>query len=239
MGNGTRLMWNDMTEPVLLEEYAGVPVPTPRPELPTDVSESVTVPGTRLPGEGDDWEVRAYFTNPKGVAGYYAQPLPAAHTGFKIYRGGQFQYSLDAGPSRGGKDGFGNLRFEGEPADLDKNNRGIASLGEVRIAPPKGVSGEAFARQLGQAAYDYDGSRRYALPPPALPLYEAGASQPSLPLVGNAMAKGDYNSNSFAAGLLGRVGAASNIPAIQQHLANKWAAPGLEQPLPQPYFRRR
>jgi len=237
MGNGPRLMWSDMTQPVLLEEYAGVPTPTPRPDLPHDVRESVTVTGTRPPGEGDDWEVRAYFTNPMGVAGYYAQPLPAAHTGFKVYRGGQFQYSLDAGPSEGPMADFGNLRFQGEPADLDKNSRGIDSLGEVRIAPPKGVSGEAFARQLGQAAYDYDGSRRYALPP--LAVYETGAPQPSLPLVGNRMAKDQYNSNSFAAGLLGRVGAASNIPAIQKHLAGRWAAPGLEQPVPQQYFKMR
>lgn len=45
----SRLMWKDMREPVLMEDYAGVPVPTPRPDLPTDVSESVTVTGIRPP----------------------------------------------------------------------------------------------------------------------------------------------------------------------------------------------
>lgn len=45
----SRLMWKDMTGPVLLEEFAGAPRPTPRPDLPTDVTESVTVIGTRMP----------------------------------------------------------------------------------------------------------------------------------------------------------------------------------------------
>lgn len=47
MGNGPRLMWNDMTQPVSLEEYAGVPAPAPNPDQPHDVSESVTVEATR------------------------------------------------------------------------------------------------------------------------------------------------------------------------------------------------
>lgn len=45
----SRLMWKDMTGPMLLEEFAGAPTPTPRPDLPTDVTESVTVIGTRMP----------------------------------------------------------------------------------------------------------------------------------------------------------------------------------------------
>jgi hypothetical protein len=53
---GQRVMWKDMSKPVSLEEHAGAPIaPTPRPDLPTDASENVTVAGERLPGEGDDW----------------------------------------------------------------------------------------------------------------------------------------------------------------------------------------
>jgi len=43
----SRLMWKDMTGPVLLEEFAGLPGPTPRPQLPTDVTEAVTVTAER------------------------------------------------------------------------------------------------------------------------------------------------------------------------------------------------
>ena len=237
MGNGSRLMWNDMTEPVLLEEYAGVPVPAPRSDQPHDVSESVTVTGTRPPGEGNDWEVRAYFTNPLNLGGHSA-PLPAAHTGFKVYRGGQFQYSLDGGPTQDGTD-LGKLRFQGTEQELATDKRGIRTLGEVKITPPKGVSGEMFAKQMARAAQDYDGSHPYALPPFSHRMNPFYSPEPPFPALANSMAEGTYNSNSFAAGLLGRVGAASNIPVIQRHLSNKWAAPGLEQPLPERYFRNR
>lgn len=146
-------LWKEMTKPVSLEEHAGETVkPTARPHRATDVTESVTVEGTRPPGQGDDWEVRAYFTNPGHFGGYYAAPLPAAHTGFKVYRGGQFQYSLDAGPTLGEGGGLGNLRFQGDKSDLEKNNAGIGSLGEVRIAPPPGMSGENFARKMAHSA---------------------------------------------------------------------------------------
>jgi hypothetical protein len=47
MGNGQRLMWKDMTKPVLLEDHAGVPKPIQRPDQPQDVSESVTVQAER------------------------------------------------------------------------------------------------------------------------------------------------------------------------------------------------
>ena len=214
MGTVPRQMWTDMPEPVSLEEHAGV--------LPGD---SVTVTDERKPGKGDDWEVRAYFTVPGQVLGYTARPLPAAHMGFKVYRGDRFQYSLDAGPDWFKKGGSGNLRFSGEPADLDENNSGITRLGEVRIVPPKGVSGEEFARQLGQAAYDYDGSLPYSFPLKMAPLPSTIGEpdpKPWLPIYpGNTMNPGEYNSDSFAAGVLERVGAGFNIPVIQQHLAKK------------------
>jgi hypothetical protein len=54
------------------------------------------------------------------------------------------------------------------------------------------------------------------------------------------MAKGLYNRNSFAAGLMARAGVAYQISLIQNRLKeNGWAAPGLEQPLSQQFFRKR
>jgi hypothetical protein len=47
MGNSPRVMWKDMAKPVSLEEHAGVPKPVMRPDLPADVSETVTVEAAR------------------------------------------------------------------------------------------------------------------------------------------------------------------------------------------------
>ena len=227
--------WKDMHEPVSLEEHAGV-----LPFDPQAVSESVTVTGTRPPGEGDDWEVRAYFTNPVGAGGL-AGPNPAVHTGFKVYRGGKFQYSLDAGPTISPR-GAGKLRFEGGLDELEKNNVGIGSLGEFKIAPPQGISGEAFARRMADAAQAYDGSLPYKLPSVLghMTGAEAYGGETSLFPWGNQMSPGEFNSNSFAAGILQRSGAGSNIGRMQEHLGkNRWTAPGLEQPVPPGYFRTR
>lgn len=232
-------LWKDMNEPVLLEEHAGMP--TSRPHQESDVSESVTVTGTRPPGEGDDWEVRAYFTNPAG-AGVLAGPSPAVHIGFKVYRGDKFQYSLDAGPTINLRDvSGGKLRFEGRLDELEKNNAGIGSLGEFKIAPPNGVSGEAFARQMANAAQGYDGSLPYSLPNPVSIVdqgsFGAEITHSFFP-AGNQMPPGKFNSNSFAAAILQRTGASSSIGHIQDHLKrNQWAAPGLEQPFSSRYFR--
>jgi len=234
--------WKEMKEPVLLEEYAD--------DVPA-VSESVTVQADKPKGE---WEVRAYFTNPKGL-GELAGPSPGAHTGFKIYRDGNFMYSLDGGPSgpNGQSRGLGNLVFNGSDQQLMNNPDGLSDLGEKTLTPPKGVSGELFAKRMLRAAQEYDGSSPYSLPPgdlgfrgvpynfdPSLGQYGLEIMPGRFTIAGNRMSPNEFNSNSFAAGLLDRAGASSNISAIQRHLSdNKWAAPGLEQPLPQRYFRNR
>jgi hypothetical protein len=236
-------LWKDMKEPVLLEEHAGAAIPTPSPYLGSDVTESVTVEGTRPPGEGDDWEVRAYFTNPLGLGGL-AGPDPAVHTGFKVYRGDKFQYSLDAGPTISLRDASaGNLRFEGKLDELEKNNAGIPRLGEFKISPPQGISGEAFARRMADAAQAYDGSLPYRRPNP-VSIVDPRSFGPEVTHsffpAGNQMPPGKFNSNSFAAAILQRAGASPDIERIQDHLkSNQWSAPGLEQPIPQRYFRNR
>jgi len=174
-------------------------------------------------------------------------------------RDGNFMYSLDGGPSgsRGRIPGLGNLVFNGSDQQLLDNPKGLSNLGEKTLTPPKGVSGELFAKRLLQAAQGYDGSSPYSLPPTnpsqwryrPVPYkkFDPTLGQPCLDIMpglfsfaGNKMDPNGFNSNSFAAGLLDQAGASANISAIQKHLSdNKWAAPGLEQPLPQRYFFKR
>jgi hypothetical protein len=228
------------------------PVPTARPEIMSDYGDSAgyiaagatfdpvrgwvgrdgndMVISSATPPAPDkaDWRVTAYFTSPYNL-GLLAGPQNAAHIGFKARRNGVVQYVLDGGPSF--NPGLGNLRFNGSPEELGGAREGIPELGEFNLSPPKGINAQTLGERLKQAAQDYDGSRPYDLPP--FGLYKGG-------IVGNMMEKNEYNSNSFAAGLLNRAGAAANIPGLQKHMTGKsWTAPGLEQPLPSRYFRNR
>lgn len=56
-----------------------------------DGDDMVISQAVRPPSDGADWQVKAYFTNPRKLGGF-AGPLPAAHTGFKVYRNGVLQY---------------------------------------------------------------------------------------------------------------------------------------------------
>lgn len=147
---------------------------------------------------------------------------------------------------------LGNLRFAGSEKEMEssRNEDEILRLGEFELKPPKGITGQVFAERLKQAAKDYDGSQPYSLPPLRFDGTAPYITDPTLgayaheimprPYADNRMDPNEYNSNSFAAALLNRAGAGLGISDLQKHLAaNKWAAPGLEQPLSQRYFRNR
>jgi hypothetical protein len=204
----------------------------------SDGNDMVISRAVRSPSDGAAWQVKADFTNPLQFGGLGA-PLPVAHTGFKVYRNGKMAYAIDGGPQGPGEGLLGNLKFDGAPEEMTSARAGIRRLGEIPLAPPQGISAQIFGERLKQAAKDYDGSLPYGLPPPHY--YQSPApTGETPPHFSNVMGSGEYNSNSFAAGLLNRAGAAPNIAAIQNHLtSNNWAAPGLEQPVPQRYFRSR
>ena len=87
----------------------------------------------------------------------------------------------------------------------------------------------------------------YGLPPSAT--FDFVTSDVSNPLAGgvtlqmpygfqDSLAPNTYNSNSFLAGLLANVGAASNIETIKQYIERKgYAVPGIENPIPRERFR--
>lgn len=221
--------WKDMLEPVSLEEHAGE----------NNVTESVTVQAEKPRPDGANWQVKAYFTNPAGL-GTFSGPLPAVHTGFKIYRDGQPWRVIDGGPTPH-RAGLGNLRFNGSDEEMRSSVPGIAGLKEFDLEVPNGIDAETFGRRLLQAAQDYDGSLPYSLPTPMSVVdqgsFGAEVTHSFFP-AGNEMPAGKFNSNSFAAALLQRSGASPNIGRIQNHLkSNQWSAPGLEQPFSQRYFR--
>lgn len=218
-----------------------------------DGTESVVSEGLRPPSDGAEWEVKAYFSNPVGFGGYLGRPKTAVHGGIKIYRNGKFVHSINARGQRDHllKDGtLGNLILNRDPNSISVNERSFLAddddSGEVTLTPPNGVSPEDFAQALTMAANSYDDTLPYSLPPAAT--FDA-PSDPFDPLVEgppskmpygfqDSLAPKTYNSNSFLAGLLANVGASSNVEAIKQYIGRKnYAAPGIENPIPQGRFR--
>jgi hypothetical protein len=181
--------------------------------------------------------------------GWTADPKDAVHGGIKIYRNGQFVYSINARGQRDHllKDGtLGNLILNRVPPVNERSSLADESdSGEVFLTPPHGVSSENFAQALMMAAKSYDDSLPYSLPPSAT----FDAPDPSYPLALGSSGKmpygfqdslmpKTYNSNSFLAGLLASVGAGSNIDSIKQYLKRKnHAAPGIENPIARDRFR--
>jgi hypothetical protein len=182
-----------------------------------------------------------------------ARPKTAVHGGIKIYRNGQFVYSINARGQRDHllKDGtLGNLILNRDPNHASNNETstlaGKDDSGEITLTPPKGVSPQNFAQALMMGANSYDDSLPYSLPP--LATFDA-PSDPFDPLVEgppskmpygfqDSMAPKTYNSNSLLAGLLANVGADSNIETIKQYVRRKgYAAPGIENPVPRERFR--
>ncbi|HEV2562623.1 MAG TPA: hypothetical protein VGT78_10820 [Rhizomicrobium sp.] len=95
-----------------------------------------------------------------------------------------------------------------------------------------------FAGRLIDAANNYNNSLPYDLPPLSIDVQMGDAGNFTL-ATADTMAPGQYNSNSFAAALLDNVGAQSDVVALQTYVAKQgYAAPGLEQPVPQKYFHK-
>jgi hypothetical protein len=221
-------LWSEMTEPVSLEEHAGLPLP----------GDAVTVQAERARPDEANWQVKAYFTNPYGL-GTASTPLTGVHTGFKIYRNGKMWKVIDAGPTPQ-RLSLGNLRFNGTDKEMHSSRPGITA--EIELTAPDGIDQKTFGLRLLQAARDYDGGLPYS-PPPIVSEVDPnsfGGEAIHLLLAANQMAPGKFNSNSFSAAILQRAKASSNIAHIQKYLKdNSLAAPGLEQPFAPKYFRNR
>jgi len=136
----SRLMWKDMREPVLMEDYAGVPVPTPRPDLPTDISESVTVTGIRPPDSSRSPDFGA------------RQAPPAAHGGEPSLLGALSVGAEHTSRFLEGKQGFvGRVEEFGRRRGLlDFENFARVGKGLSRAGNGLSIAGEALG-----AADDY------------------------------------------------------------------------------------
>lgn len=132
---------------------------------------------------------------------------------------------------------WGNLCIDGQPTYFEagiqnrlliRSNFYYESLPsqveiEQTLTPPSGMEPEEFARRL------YRNAQSFAS-------YTEIYSTPS-PIRGPAMKLGEYNSNSYIAGLLHSVmGAIPSIGLVGQD-GTVYQAPGLEMPLPDSYFR--
>jgi hypothetical protein len=186
--------------------------------------------------ESGDYEVRAYFDNPYSLGGL-SSPGKAVHFGYKIYRNGQFLYSLDGGPEML-PSGLPNLQ-DGKLVfgrdSITVNNE--SDLSELVLRAPQGVTTRDFAQSLLDASFSYDDSAPYRLPPTR---YTRSISPRGRVPIGihSRLAAGDYNSGSFAAGILIRTGGGDNIQLIELYLAAQgYVATGIENPVPQHYFQ--
>lgn len=116
----TRLMWKDMTGPVLLEEYARAPTPTPRPDLPTDVSESVTVIGRRMP----DAAIAPHVSQAQKPSVLHGLSVGAEHT--SRFLEGQEGWVGQVGKFAGDPDNFGRVA-----KGLGRAGGGLSIAGEA------------------------------------------------------------------------------------------------------------
>jgi hypothetical protein len=98
----------------------------------------------------------------------------------------------------------------------------INGIDEMNLAPPPGMSMEAFAKNIIYDGLNYDGSLPYSLPIPTT----------------DVMLSGTYNSNSLAEGLLEEAsGGYSYANAIVQYLWRYgWYPAGITNPVPATHF---
>ncbi|MES2472005.1 MAG: hypothetical protein V4601_04085 [Pseudomonadota bacterium] len=157
----SRLMWKDMRKPVLMEDYAGAPVPTRRPDLPTDVSESVTVTGIRPP-------------DPSLVPALGGKQAPPASHG----REPRFLEGLSVGAEHTsrfleGKEGFvGQVEEFGKSRGLlDGDNFGRVTRGLSRAGTGLSIAGEALG-----AADDYRNGAPLKVVVPGAVMHGGGAA---------------------------------------------------------------
>lgn len=132
---------------------------------------------------------------------------------------------------------WGNLCIDGQPTYFEagiknrlliRSNFYYESLPsqveiEQTLTPPSGMESDEFAKRLYQNAQSFAS-------------YTEDYSTPT-PVRGPVMKSGEYNSNSYIAGLLHSVmGAIPNIGLVAQD-GTVYQAPGLETPIPDSYFR--
>jgi RHS repeat-associated protein len=164
----------------------------------------------------DGWSVQAAFGNPRDVGGYCA-PLFCVHTEIQIRHNGNLAYAFDGAPN-----GYpGNLIMQN---DISSSVQSI--IPPFHLPTPNGISTASFVNNIIAGAEWYDNALPYSLPPLSMNLTAA-----------DTMAPGTYNSNSLAAGILVGAGAIYDVSDMQFYLSSQgYAAPGLEQPIPESHF---
>jgi hypothetical protein len=94
---------------------------------------------------------------------------------------------------------------------------------EQPLEPPFGMDPEEFAKRLYQLAQSFAS-------------YTEGYSSPAH-LTGSAMKEGEYNSNSYLAGLLHSAMGSIPLLNLRAQDGTQYQAPGFETPIPDSYFR--
>jgi hypothetical protein len=158
-----------------------------------------------------------------GFVGFLGTPKNAVHMTVVVSDPYAGIFGMDGQPTA---DVYPSIKAPGQALDSFKlikvqfyyNQLPTAVRLVIPIDPPPGMSGQVFAQTLIQKAYSF---ASYDLP------YKLPKQ-----LVRNVMVEGEYNSNSFAAGLLQSV--CGYVPVID---TPGFQVPGWENPIPSSYFK--